>query len=217
MIDIVLGISWLCFLVKGAKRGVIRSVYHALNVLIAAFCAFGVYPVFGLILTRTPFKDFFSRLGYENAVKYVDKNVAVEEYIKNFDKMFTRGAATLETTDEVIKVITDNMGSMVCKAVAYFFVFIFLIFVANDILNRVKLLNKPMKMPDIVRKIGGGCFGVLRGIVILSVVYAVVEVVAPILDNSFLNWMNQSRLDGIFVFKDVIIDVLSRITYYNNI
>ena len=215
MIDIVLGIILICFIFKGVRRGIIRSVYHTLNVLIAAFCAFGVYPALGLLLTRTPLKDFFSKVGYENSVKFADKNMAVEEYIKNFDKMFTRGAATLETTDEVIKVITNNMGSMVCKAAAYLLVFIFLIFVANYILNRVKLLNKPMKMPNIVRKVGGGCFGALRGIVILSVVYAVVEVVAPILDNSFLNWMNQSRLDGIFVFKDVIIDVLSRITYYN--
>lgn len=215
MIDIILGIALIGFAFKGVRRGIIRSVYHFLNVLIAAFCAFGVYPVLGLTLSRTSARAFFSNVGFENLVEKIDTNVAVEEYIKNFDKFFIKGAAVLETAEEASKTVTYNMGIMACNAIAYIFVFIVLIFVANDFLSRVKRLNKPMEMPRLVRKVGGGCFGALRGIVILSVIYAVVEVLAPILNNGFLNWMNQSRLDGIFVFKDVIIDVLSRITYYN--
>ncbi len=217
MIDIIIGIILLCFVIKGAKRGVLRSAYHSLNVLIAAFCAFGVYPVAGLVLTRTPLKTFFSNIGYEKVIKHVDKNVVVEEYIKNFDRMFTRGAATLETTDEVIKVIADNMGTMACKAVAYLLVFILLIFVANDFLNRIKYLNRIRKFPFFISEIGGACLGGLRGVVILSVVFAVLEVIVPVLNNNFLNEFVQSRFDFIFIFKNTIVDVLSRITYYNNI
>ncbi|MBO5136086.1 MAG: CvpA family protein [Clostridia bacterium] len=215
MIDIISGIILICYIVKGVNRGLIRSVYHILNVLIAAFCSFAVYPVVGLTLSRTPVREFFSNIGFERFVKPIDTNVAVENYIENFDKIYVRGASTLNTTEEAGRVIAYNVGNLVCNSIAYILVFIALIYVVNYGLNRVKVLNKVRVLPLPVRSIGGGCFGALRGIVILSVAYAVLEVVVPIFNNNFLNWFIQSRLDGIFVFKDVIIDVLSRITYYN--
>ena len=46
---------------------------------------------------------------------------------------------------------------------------------------------------------------------------AVLEVFVPIFNNDLLNEFVQSRFDFIFIFKNTIIDVLSRITYYNNI
>jgi len=217
MIDIVLGIILLCYVVKGVRRGYVRSLYHAINVLIAAFCAFGVYPVVGLILTRTPLKAFFAKMGYENFVKHINGNVAVEEYVKNFNSIFTRGATTLETTEEAAKVIAENMGTMACKAIAYLLVFFLLIFVVNDFLNRIKYLNKIRRNMPVFNGLAGIALGGLRGVVILSVVFAVLEVLVPIFNNGFLNKFVQSRFDFIFIFKNTIVDVLSRITYYNNI
>lgn len=217
MIDIVAGIALVCFVVKGVRRGYIRSLYHALNVLLAAFCSFGVYPVVGFVLCKTPLKGLFSKIGYENFVKQVDMNVTVEEYVKNFDRMFIRGATTLETTEEAAKVIADNMGSMACKAIAYLLVFIVLVYVVNLFLNKIKYLNKIRSNMPIFNGLAGIALGGLRGIVILSVVYAVIEVFVPILNNDFLNEFVKGRFDFIFIFKNTIIDVLSRITYYNNI
>lgn len=217
MIDIVAGIALVCFVVKGVRRGYIRSLYHALNVLLAAFCSFGVYPVAGFVLCKTPLKGLFSKIGYENFVKHVDMNVTVEEYVKNFDRMFIRGATTLETTEEAAKVIADNMGSMACKAIAYLLVFIVLVYVVNLFLNKIKYLNKIRSNMPIFNGLAGIALGGLRGIVILSVVYAVIEVFVPILNNDFLNEFVKGRFDFIFIFKNTIIDVLSRITYYNNI
>ncbi len=217
MIDIILGIVLICFVIKGVRRGYVRSLYHALNVLVAVFCAFGVYPAVGLALCKTPLKGLFSKIGYENFAKHINTNVTVEEYVENFNSMFTRGAATLDSTEEALKVITDNMGDMACKAIGYVLAFIVLIFVINYFLDKIKYLNRIRRNKPVFNCIAGIVLGGLRGVVILSVVYAVIDVLVPIFNNHFLNEFAQGRFDFVFVFKDVIVDVLSRITYYNNI
>lgn len=204
---IVLGILALSIFI-GYKRGLIKCAINVLSFFIAIIVVLILtIPVSNFIINNTQIDDniktsIASNLHLEEKEKVeLDKeNSNAPEVVRDYinDKVLN---STKEATNTVTETVAENITNIIIKVgvaiILYFITRFALIFVKvlANIVDKIPLIKQ-------FNKAGGIIYGIISGIVILYLIFAIISLIAPMLSNSaVIDAINKSFI-GNYIYNN---------------
>lgn len=196
----------------GYKQGLVGVAYKILSFIVAIVLAFALSgPVSNFIIENTEFDEGINQtiqgtLQSKNIEEDANKenteegnvSTVITDYVAKEIKK-----ATAETQNHVASTVADSLTNNIVYAITFIGIFL----VARIILFVLKFLAEAIAELPIIKqfnKAGGLLYGILRGIFIVFLFFAIVSVLA-----SFIN------IDG---FLDIIrSSIIANFAYNNNL
>ena len=210
---IIVAVIGVC-LFLGYRRGLTGSVLRILSFVLAIVIAFILFkPVSNFIINQTKIDDNIQTAIQEKIVavyanttdgKVVIENMpaVISDYI---NETIENGSKTIE---EASKEVSINVANMIINIVTWIFVFI----LARIVLSVVKILSKIVVNIPIIKQVdkaGGIIYGILEGVIIVYLVFAVVTFIAPILKNdSITEQINHSYIGNKMYNDNILLKIV---------
>ena len=206
---IIVAIIGIC-LFLGYRRGLTGSVLRILSFVLAIIIAFILFkPVSNFIIEQTEVDDtIYNAIRGKMTEVYgnaTDGTIVVEnmpaviaDYI---NETIENGSKTVE---EGSKEVARNVTNMIINVATWILVFI----LARLILMVVKLLSKiVVNIPVIkqVDKTGGILYGLLEGVIIVYLAFALLTFIAPMLQNTTMTEQIEQSFIGNKMYNDNIL------------
>ena len=160
ILDIIALAIILFSVIMGVKKGLIKTLFGTLSVILAIFLTIGTMDVAFSYVKETD----FGKSIYEKTAISLTQNVEIEE--NNFLMQLIDVNTILETAEDVEKSISLALGDVLLKAL--FAVLLFLLFfILIKLLS--KILDAIAKLPVLrtVNKLGGALSGLLTAYIVL--------------------------------------------------
>jgi len=164
---------------------------------IAIFVAISFYKVVGnVIINNTGFDE------------KIESKIVAKVLPENFEEKVEILPDSLVETGE--KSIND-MARAIAEKVIYFITFIVLFLVIRIALKFVTILADLItKLPIIKQfdKAGGLIYGLAKGLVIVTAIFAVTSLISPMLDAKYIEMIDKSYISKIFYNHNLIIGLI---------
>lgn len=197
ILDLIVILVIALFTFIGYKQGLVKTAIKILAFFIAMFVAISFYKVVGnVVINNTQFDEKI-----EN--KIVSK-VLPENYQ---EKVEILPDSLVETGEKSI----NDMAKGVAEKVIYFITFIVLFLVIRIALKFVTILADLItKLPIIKQfdKAGGLIYGLAKGLIIVTAIFAVVSLLSPMLDAKYIEMIDKSYISKIFYNHNLIIGLI---------
>ena len=214
---IIVGIIALCAIL-GYFRGLTKSLLKIVSFVLALVIAFVLFkPISLLIINHTQIDDNIQKAIEEKMVGFVDQTSGnVEEAMKENSSMpevMTKYiqeavAENKGNTEEAAKQAAKSVADIIINAGTWILVFI----LARVILIFAKsILELIVKLPVIKQmdKIGGVFYGILEGLVIIYVAFAILSFVSPMFDSAeVLSAVNKAAIGGQIYNNNIILKLI---------
>lgn len=214
---IIVGIIALCAIL-GYFRGLTKSLLKIVSFVLALVIAFVLFkPISLLIINHTQIDDNIQQAIEEKMVGFVDQTSGnVEEAMKENSSMpevMTKYiqeavAENKGNTEEAAKQAAKSVADIIINAGTWILVFI----LARVILIFAKsILELIVKLPVIKQmdKIGGVFYGILEGLVIIYVAFAILSFVSPMFDSAeVLSAVNKAAIGGQIYNNNIILKLI---------
>ena len=214
---IIVGIIALCAIL-GYFRGLTKSLLKIVSFVLALVIAFVLFkPISLLIINHTQIDDNIQKAIEEKMVGFVDQTSGnVEEAMRENSSMpevMTKYiqeavAENKGNTEEAAKQAAKSVADIIINAGTWILVFILarVIFIfAKSILELI------VKLPVIKQmdKIGGVFYGILEGLVIIYVAFAILSFVSPMFDSAeVLSAVNKAAIGGQIYNNNIILKLI---------
>lgn len=220
LIDIiVLAVIVICTII-GYKKGLIKVAVGVLGFFIAIIIALVLYtPISNFIINNTNIKTSIKNSISDTVKSYVIKeenNGNENENQQESKVMATYIDGIVEKQKEIVvtgeKELIDTVSDNVATNIIRIAVAISVFLISKIILLFVKVLADFIaKLPIIKQfnKAGGLIYGVLQGILIVYIVFAVISLISPMLkDSSFIENINNSIIGNAMYNNNIILKLL---------
>lgn len=204
---IVLGILALSIFI-GYKRGLIKCAINILSFFIAIIVVIILtIPISNFVINNTQIDDniknsIASNLHIESneRAELDEENSNTPEVVRNYinDNILN---STKEATNNVTETVAENITNIIIKVgvaiILYFITRFALIFVKvlANIVDKIPLIKQ-------FNRAGGLIYGIISGIVILYLIFAIISLIAPMLANSaIIDAINKSFI-GSYVYNN---------------
>lgn len=218
---IILAIMIICIFL-GYKKGLIGVAVNILGFFIALIIAFILYtPISNFIINNTPIQPTLKEAISGTVTPYVINVNENEEDNKeeenNSPKVMTdyiNGFIENEKqkVEQTEKDIIDNVSETVANNLIKVAVGILVFIVAKIALIFVKIFAKFISNLPIIgqfNKLGGAIYGVLQGLLVVYILFAILSVFAPTMENSgILEAVNSSMIGKMMYNNNIILKII---------
>ncbi|MBS4534402.1 CvpA family protein [Clostridium sp. D2Q-14] len=206
--DIIIIIIILLTGLNGFHRGFILSAFSLLGTILALVIANKFYPIIAsLFINHTNFYDSLYDKIYPNIV-----NITEGEGVFSFDTLvkIIRIPQILINNSigkvdyNSVEVITRSITTMIINIISIIILFI----IANIILSiLVRMLNIFFKLPILnsFNKIGGLIFGLIRGVLVIFIIYAILTPVISLNPDGFIAVQTTNSVLGDYFYNNNLI------------
>lgn len=202
IIDLIVVVIILLFTFLGYKRGLIKLAIKLCTFVIAVIIAFMVYkPVANIIIQNTELDETI-----ENAIV----NTILPEGSSTDDEINLSNDLPniiIENSQNTVISIAHSISTTLIETTCLLIIFIvvkivlkFVTFIA-DLIAKLPILKQ-------FNKLGGTIYGILEGLLIIFVGFAVISLIAPLLDISILESINNSNIAFFFYNNNLLLKIL---------
>ena len=212
IIDIITVAIMALFIFIGYKKGLIKVALGLVAIIVSILIALIFYrPAANFIINNTQLDNIISENIY-NKIKDVDfNNITVEEKEKNqilkiADKQIKK--ALEESRDNTAQYVSDSLTRTIIEGISL----IGLIIMLRIALLALNLLSDVVASLPIIKqfnKSGGILYGIIEGLFIINLIFAILYILNPIVSNSKMEQMvNQTKLSKLIYQNNVIITAI---------
>ena len=212
IIDIITVAIMALFIFIGYKKGLIKVALGLVAIIVSILIALIFYrPVANFIINNTQLDNIISENIY-NKIKDVDfNNITAEEKEKNqilkiADKQIKK--ALEESRDNTAQYVSDSLTTTIIEGISL----IGLIIMLRIALLALNLLSDVVASLPIIKqfnKSGGILYGIIEGLFIINLIFAILYILNPIVSNSKIEQMvNQTKLSKLIYQNNVIITAI---------
>lgn len=212
IIDIITVAIMALFIFIGYKKGLIKVALGLVAIIVSILIALIFYrPAANFIINNTQLDNIISENIY-NKIKDVDfNNITAEEKEKNqilkiADKQIKK--ALEESRDNTAQYVSDSLTRTIIEGISL----IGLIIMLRIALLALNLLSDVVASLPIIKqfnKSGGILYGIIEGLFIINLIFAILYILNPIVSNSKIEQMvNQTKLSKLIYQNNVIITAI---------
>lgn len=198
IVDLIIIAIILLFTFLGYKRGLIKLAIKLCTFIIAVIIAVMFYkPIADSIIINTEIDESIQGTIISNILpEGVSENEEID-LSNNLPSIIIENSEN--TVNSIATSISTTLIETVCLLVIFVFVKIVLKFVTflADLIAKLPILKQ-------FNELGGTIYGILEGLLIVFVVFAVISLIAPLIDTSILEAINGSTL-GAFLYNNNIL------------
>lgn len=204
IIDLIIIAIIFLFTFLGHKRGLVKVAFKLCTFFIAIVVAFLLFkPVASLVIEKTTIDE-----NIENAItiKILPKGV-VSAADENAEIQKTLPEIIVKNSQNTVQSVAETFSTTLIESACFLLIFIVVkigmrfITALADLIAKLPLLKQ-------FNELGGTIYGILEGLFIVFVGFAIVSLTAPLLDNSLLIAINNSLLGSIFYNNNILLKVL---------
>lgn len=215
---IIIAVIALCTFL-GYKKGLIKLAVGILGFFLAIIIALILYtPISNFIINNTNIKDNIKNAISDTVKSYVikEENAEGEEkqqeskvMVTYIDGIVAKQKEMIVTGEkELIDTVSDNVAVNIIRigvALAVFIISKLILIFINvfaDLIGNLPIIKQ-------FNKAGGTIYGVIQGILIVYIVFAIISLIAPMLNNTdFLEQINNSLIGNIVYNNNIILKLL---------
>lgn len=202
IVDIIIIAIILLFTFLGYKRGLIKLAIKLCTFIIAIIIAFMFYkPISNVIIQNTEIDDTIETAITE---RILPEGISADEEVdlsNDLPSIILKNSE--KTVQSVATSISTTLIETICLLVIFIVVKIVLKFVTvlADLIAKLPILNQ-------FNKLGGTLYGVLEGILIVFIGFAIISLIAPLLDSSLIDSINASTLGSVLYNNNIILNFI---------
>lgn len=202
IIDLIIVAIILLFTFLGYKRGLVKLAISLCTFFIAIIVAFALFkPISNVVIENTSIDETIESTITDKIL--LEGSSPEDEVKKDLDlpKMILKGS------ENTVKNIANSFSTAIIETTCFLIIFI----VVKIVLKFVTILADLIaKLPILKQfnKLGGTIYGVLEGLFIVFVIFAIVSLVSPLMDASILNKINESVLGSWFYNNNILVDFI---------
>lgn len=198
IIDLIILLVLMLFTFIGYKQGLIKAIIKILSFFIAIILAFTLCnPISNIIIEKTTIDESIESSIVEKVLpegSSEDENVQLESNFAELLKMDKEGTVKSIAKELSIKII--NLATLIIIfIIAKLLLLVLMLF--TDLITKIPIIKQ-------FNKLGGTIYGFLKGALLVITVFAVIFVISPMVDESFINQINSSLL-GKFIYNNNIL------------
>lgn len=215
---IVIAVIALCTFL-GYKKGLIKLAVGILGFFLAIIIALVLYtPISNFIINNTSVKDNIKNAISDTVKSYVikEENAEGEEkqqeskvMVTYIDGIVAKQKEMIVTGEkELIDTVSDNVAVNIIRigvALAVFIISKLILIFINvfaDLIGKLPIIKQ-------FNKVGGTIYGIIQGILIVYIVFAIISLIAPMLNNTdFLEQINNSLIGNMVYNNNIILKLL---------
>ena len=197
VLDLIVILVIALFTFIGYKQGLVKPAIKILAFFIALVVSLMLYKTIGNVIMKNTQVD-------EQIQNTIVSKVLPEDYE---EKLEILPDALVESGETTVNELSKN----VTEKIIYGVVFIVLFVVLKIALKFVTLLTDLItKLPVIKQfdKTGGIVYGVAKGFIIVTVIFAVISLISPMLDAKYINAINNSYLSAMLYNHNLLIGLI---------
>lgn len=202
IVDLIIIAIILLFTFLGYKRGLIKVAIGLCTFIIAIIISFMFYkPIANVIITNTNIDETIQTAITD---RILPDGVSSTEEIEVYNEL---PSIILQNSENTVESIAISFSTTIietsCLLIIFVAVKIILKFVTvlADLIAKLPILNQ-------FNKLGGTIYGILEGIFIVFVGFAIISLIAPLLDTSILDSINNSNIGSILYNNNVLLKLL---------
>ena len=202
IVDLIIIAIILLFTFLGYKRGLIKVAIKLCTFIIAIIIAFALYkPISNLVIENTSIDE-----SIESAItdRILPEGASVDDEVELSNDL---PSVILENSENTVKGIATSFSNTIIETGCFLIIFI----AVKIILKFVTVLADLIAKLPILKQfnaLGGTIYGVLEGLFIVFVGFAIVSLIAPLLDVYILEAINSSTLGSIFYNNNIILNFI---------
>ena len=202
IIDLIIVAIILLFTFLGYKRGLIKVAIKLCTFIIAIIVAFVLYkPISNVVIENTGIDE-----SIETAItdRILPEGASVDEEVELSNDL---PSVILKTGENSVQSIATSFSNTIIQAVCFFIIFIAVKIILKFITALADLIAK-LPILKQFNALGGTIYGVLEGLFLVFVGFAIISLIAPLIDVSILEAINSSTLGSIFYNNNILLNFI---------
>lgn len=199
IVDLIIIAIILLFTFLGYKRGLIKVAIKLCTFFIAIIVAFLFYkPIANVVIEKTSIDETI-----ETAItsRILPEGVSSDEEVElemDLPSVILKNSAN--TVQSIAESFSKTIIETACLLIIFIVVKIILKFVTvlADLIAKLPILHQ-------FNQLGGTLYGILEGLFIVFVGFAAISLVAPLLDASILDSINNSYIGSLLYNNNIIL------------
>ena len=192
----------LLFTFLGYKRGLIKVAIKLCTFIIAIIVAFVLYkPISNVVIENTGIDE-----SIETAItdRILPEGASVDEEVELSNDL---PSVILKNGENTVQSIATSFSNTIIEAVCFFIIFIAVKIILKFITALADLIAK-LPILKQFNALGGTIYGVLEGLFLVFVGFAIISLIAPLIDVSILEAINSSTLGSIFYNNNILLNFI---------
>ena len=205
---VVIGIMLLCIII-GYVRGLTGSLIKILSFVLSIIIAFVLFiPISNLIINNTKIDDNLEQSIREIIIKE-DEGTNEKEMPETITEYIN--SKVEQAADSAKETIVDNTAREVSVTIVKAGTWIVLFIVARILLILLKFITSLIaKLPVIKQfdKLGGIIYGILEGLIIVYVLFAIISFASPVINTSLPNTIDNSYVGSMMYNNNLLLKII---------
>ena len=197
LLDLIIVLIIVLFTLIGYKRGLVKTAINILSFFIALVISIILYKTVGNIVINNTEID-------EKIEATITSKITAEDLEEKYE-ILPNGL--VEAGENTI----NDMAKALTEKIIYIGAFIILFIVLKIALIFVKVIADLItKLPIIKQfdKTGGIIYGLAKGILIVTVIFAVISLTAPMINEEYINTINNSVIGSLLYNHNLLIGLI---------
>ena len=197
LLDLIIVLIIVLFTFIGYKRGLVKTAINILSFFIALVISIALYKTVGNIVINNTEID-------EKIEETITSKITSEDLEEKYEILPN---ALVETGENAV----NDMAKALTEKIIYIGVFIILFVALKIVLVFVKILADLItKLPIIKQfdKTGGIIYGLVKGILIVTVIFAVISLTSPMINQEYINTINNSVIGSLLYNHNLLIGLI---------
>lgn len=202
IIDLIIVAIILLFTFLGYKRGLIKVAIKLCTFIIAIIVAFVLYkPISNVVIENTGIDE-----SIETAItdRILPEGASVDEEVELSNDL---PSVILKNGENTVQSIATSFSNTIIEAACFFIIFIAVKIILKFITALADLIAK-LPILKQFNALGGTIYGVLEGLFLVFVGFAIISLIAPLIDVSILEAINSSTLGSIFYNNNILLNFI---------
>lgn len=202
IIDLIIVAIILLFTFLGYKRGLIKVAIKLCTFFIAIILAFMLYkPIANLVIENTNIDEKIET----TIIEHILPEGASED-----DKIETSNdlpSIILKNSENTVKSISKSCSTTLIETVCLLLIFIIVKIVLRFVTFLADLIAK-LPILKQFNELGGTIYGILEGLFIVFTGFAIISLIAPMLDTNFIEAVNSSILGSLCYNNNILLKLI---------
>ena len=199
VVDLIIIAIILLFTFLGYKRGLIKVAINLCTFIIAIIIALLFYkPIANVIISNTNIDESIQTAITESILP---DDMSSTEEVEIYTELPN---IILKNSENTVESISNSFSTIIIETACLLIIFIAIkivlkfITVLADLIAKLPILNQ-------FNKLGGTLYGILEGVFIVFVGFALISLIAPLIDVSILNSINDSTIGSILYNHNLLL------------
>lgn len=197
ILDLIIILVIALFTLIGYKQGLVKTAIKILSFFIALVVSIMFYKTVANIIINNTNID-------EKIESIIISKVVSEDYKQKFEILPN---SLVQSGEDAV----NSMATTVTEKAIGIAVLIGLFFILKIALKFVTILTDLItKLPIIKQfdKVGGFIYGLAKGIIIVTVIFAVVYLISPMISKEYINTINESKIAAMLYNHNLLIGLM---------